>query len=223
LQKTYEIEYRCKRHDGEWRWLLGQARPLLRPDGSISSWLGTCTDINDLVEARRAAEQTREQLLRVIEHAKVTLWAVNRKKQLTLLEGNLMWQGSDFDMKKNRIGQDVYQFLSHFNDAAGVQQHKQIIEAILTRKSTDETLTFERRVDGKSRWLRTRFVALLPQTRNKVYAADLEIRGVIGVSMDVTGKYHLSSTLVAARIGHLRATVPNILNAKAPISTVNGS
>jgi PAS domain S-box-containing protein len=51
--EPYEIEYRCKRHDGEYRWFLGRALPLKDEEGKITKWFGTCTDIDD---QRRAAE-----------------------------------------------------------------------------------------------------------------------------------------------------------------------
>lgn len=86
----YNTEYRCRRHDGMWRWMLGRAVPFYDDRGKIVKWFGTCTDIHELVEARQIAKDTREQLQRVIEHAEVTLWAVNKEREITLLEGNLL-------------------------------------------------------------------------------------------------------------------------------------
>lgn len=88
--EEYITEYRCRRHDGMWRWMLGRAVPFCDDQGKIVKWFGTCTDIHELVEARQAAKDTREQLQRVIEHAEVTLWAVNKDREITLLEGNLL-------------------------------------------------------------------------------------------------------------------------------------
>jgi PAS domain S-box-containing protein len=45
--ETYEIEYRMKRYDGEYRWMLARGMPLRRTDGTIERWYGTCTDIHD--------------------------------------------------------------------------------------------------------------------------------------------------------------------------------
>ena len=88
--EEYITEYRCKRADGQWRWMLGRAVPFLDDNGEIVKWFGTCTDIHELVEARREAKDIREQLQRVLEHAKVTLWAINRDQQISLFEGNLL-------------------------------------------------------------------------------------------------------------------------------------
>jgi len=45
--EVYEIEYRMRRYDGEYRWFLARALPLRNADGIIIKWFGTCTDIND--------------------------------------------------------------------------------------------------------------------------------------------------------------------------------
>lgn len=54
----YDTEYRCRRHDGQWRWMLGRALPMKnKRTGAIEKWFGTCTDIHEAVEARFAAKR----------------------------------------------------------------------------------------------------------------------------------------------------------------------
>jgi len=43
----YEIEYRIRRFDGEYRWFLGRALPMKDDEGNVIKWFGTCTDIHD--------------------------------------------------------------------------------------------------------------------------------------------------------------------------------
>lgn len=45
--KNYDIEYRLRRHDGEYRWFLARAMPLKDSNSKIIKWFGTCTDIHD--------------------------------------------------------------------------------------------------------------------------------------------------------------------------------
>ncbi|MGZ6040998.1 MAG: PAS domain-containing protein, partial [Asticcacaulis sp.] len=54
--EPYEIEYRLRRRDGVYRWALGRAECVRGRDGRITRWYGTCTDIQDLVDARQSAE-----------------------------------------------------------------------------------------------------------------------------------------------------------------------
>jgi len=63
--EPYEIEYRCRRYDGAYRWFLGRALPLKDDSGKILKWFGTCTDVHDqkmaadLMESK-VEERTRE-------------------------------------------------------------------------------------------------------------------------------------------------------------------
>lgn len=45
--EPFEIEYRLRRHDGQYRWFLSRAHALRDADGRISRWFGTCTDIHE--------------------------------------------------------------------------------------------------------------------------------------------------------------------------------
>lgn len=43
----YDLEYRLRRADGQYRWFKARATPLRTADGGIAKWFGTCTDIHD--------------------------------------------------------------------------------------------------------------------------------------------------------------------------------
>jgi PAS domain S-box-containing protein len=60
-----EVELRLRRHDGAYRWFLTRVVPIHGPDGQISRWFGTSTDIHAQKEAEaelaaRVAERTAE-------------------------------------------------------------------------------------------------------------------------------------------------------------------
>ncbi|MDP2818699.1 MAG: PAS domain S-box protein [Polaromonas sp.] len=55
--ETYEIEYRLRRSDGSYRWMLGRAHPLSEAAGQATQWLGTFTDIHDLKDATEQLEK----------------------------------------------------------------------------------------------------------------------------------------------------------------------
>jgi PAS domain S-box-containing protein len=60
--EPYEIEYRCRRYDGQYRWVLGRALPLKDESGTILKWFGTCTDIHDQkIEAQLLEEKVKER------------------------------------------------------------------------------------------------------------------------------------------------------------------
>ncbi len=43
----YQVEFRLRRADGEYRWYLGRALPQLDEQGKVVQWFGTNTDIDD--------------------------------------------------------------------------------------------------------------------------------------------------------------------------------
>ncbi len=53
----YETEYRIRGADGNYRLFAVRGVPVLRSDGSIREWVGTCADIQD----RRVAEEERDR------------------------------------------------------------------------------------------------------------------------------------------------------------------
>ena len=55
-----------RRADGEYRWFLSCAMPVLGSDATVTQWFGTNTDITD----RKIAEHEREQMLRAAEEAR---------------------------------------------------------------------------------------------------------------------------------------------------------
>ena len=90
----YEIEYRLRRHDGVYRWMLGRARPLRDASGVIVKWFGTCTDIEDLKVALDEAAELREQLKHRATHDPLTRLA-NRE---------LLFEQMDLMLAQRRSG-----------------------------------------------------------------------------------------------------------------------
>ena len=59
--EIHEMESRLRRVDGEYRWHLTRAIPMRSPEGRISRWIGTNTDIHErkLVETEAVVERDR--------------------------------------------------------------------------------------------------------------------------------------------------------------------
>jgi PAS domain S-box-containing protein len=61
---AYEVEYRLRRADGLYHWMLGRALPFRAGDGSIVKWFGTWTDIHDRKLSQLEVQRTNEALRR---------------------------------------------------------------------------------------------------------------------------------------------------------------
>lgn len=58
----YDIEYRIRDRHGVFRWFKTRGTPVRNADGAIAYWFGTCTDIQDIVEARETLARSAEDL-----------------------------------------------------------------------------------------------------------------------------------------------------------------
>jgi PAS domain S-box-containing protein len=61
---AYEIEYRLKRKEGDFRWYLTRALPVRNRTGTITRWFGTCTDID---ERKRTEDQLRSSTVMLVQ------------------------------------------------------------------------------------------------------------------------------------------------------------
>ena len=98
----YTVEYRCRRGDGVWRWMLGRALPLRDTDGKIQSWFGTCTDVEDFVRIRQQLAKTQEQFTAIIEGADVIIFAIDRDFRCTYFGGRRSAAFLSHKIAKNR-------------------------------------------------------------------------------------------------------------------------
>lgn len=184
--QDYTVEYRCRRYDGVWRWMLGRALPLRDPRTSeIIKWYGTCTDIHDLVEARSEARRIRKQLREVLQHSQITLWAIDCSSHITLLEGSIIWDLHD--IAESYIGTDIYDL---FQDCP---KFLQPIESIL--KGLESELYSEIELNG--RWFRTKYVPILGKKGSAGQYDNNFVAGIIGVSLDTTEMHNASLELEA--------------------------
>lgn len=147
--EPYEIEYRLRRHDGVYRWMLGRALPLRDSDGRIVRWFGTCTDIHELKQAQAELEDSRALQRLAGAMAKLGGWSFD------LVERRMTWS------------EEIYDILGHPKDVTPdletsiglyLPEHRGPLRAALERCAEHgEAFDLEAQVrtfDGRVLWLR---------------------------------------------------------------------
>jgi PAS domain S-box-containing protein len=71
----YQIEYRLRRRDGVYRWVLGRALPMRDRNGRIERWFGTCTDIDDLKRTEAALHASEARFRSLVEATASIVWS----------------------------------------------------------------------------------------------------------------------------------------------------
>jgi PAS domain S-box-containing protein len=61
-RRPFEMEYRLRRHDGAYRWILDVGRPYHDLDGRFAGYLGSCYDITDRVRTEQALQAKTDQV-----------------------------------------------------------------------------------------------------------------------------------------------------------------
>ncbi len=70
-RRPFEMEYRLRRVDGEYRWLLDRGVPRYTDDGAFAGYIGSCIDITDrrAMEADlRRAVSAKDEFLGMVSH-----------------------------------------------------------------------------------------------------------------------------------------------------------
>ena len=61
-RESFTMEYRLRRNDGEYRWLLDSGTPRFASDGAFLGYIGSCIDITERKAAEEEARRRREQV-----------------------------------------------------------------------------------------------------------------------------------------------------------------
>jgi len=63
-REIFEMSYRLRRHDGQYRWVFDRGVPFQDDQGQFAGYIGSCHDITERVEAEAALAKAKEAELR---------------------------------------------------------------------------------------------------------------------------------------------------------------
>jgi diguanylate cyclase (GGDEF)-like protein/PAS domain S-box-containing protein len=83
-REIFEMEYRLRRHDGQYRWIFDRGVPFKGPDGNFAGYIGSCIDVTEKVEAREYLQKMHRKLESIVNERTAEL----QRKQKELEEMN---------------------------------------------------------------------------------------------------------------------------------------
>ncbi|HTG89457.1 MAG TPA: PAS domain S-box protein [Vicinamibacterales bacterium] len=72
-RRSFRMEYRLRRHDGVYRWLLDTGVPRLSADGEFAGYIGSCVDITEEKLAKEALSRLSRRLMESQESERIGL------------------------------------------------------------------------------------------------------------------------------------------------------
>lgn len=155
--EPYHIEYRLRHRSGQYRWVLGRAHAARDAAGNIVRWFGTCTDIQEIVEAREILARSREeleQLVHVRTRERDSAWKYSRDLQVVVGADGIIRAANDAWLAV--LGWQPEEVVGRNHLSFSVEGDRVASEEALQSATRRPLDPFEHRAkhkDGSFRWL----------------------------------------------------------------------
>jgi PAS domain S-box-containing protein len=181
----FEFEHRFRRVDGTYRWHLSRAQPMRRADGTVSIWVGSNTDVDDLKRAQFDLRESEGRCRLAMEAAGLGFWDWTIGKTVKWSPEHNRMLGIPPDLHEGSYELFISYF--HASDREAVHQALQ--------RAKEQRVDFEGEfrssgLDGEIRWL---------SAHGRAYYDEQTGRPVrmIGVIRDITGRTRFEEQLRA--------------------------
>lgn len=75
----YDLEYRVRRHDGEYEWFKVRGRAIRDGAGTIARWVGTAVNVNDLKQTEAALRESEERFRTLADNMSQLAWMADAR------------------------------------------------------------------------------------------------------------------------------------------------
>ena len=87
-RQPFSMEYRLKRHDAEYRWLLDRGTPRAGPGGQFAGYIGSCIDISDRKRAEQSMEASEERFRNLVDDAPFGIYIVDSRFRIARMNAS---------------------------------------------------------------------------------------------------------------------------------------
>ncbi|HET9887981.1 MAG TPA: PAS domain S-box protein, partial [bacterium] len=171
LRQPFAMDYRLRRNDGEYRWILDNGVPLLNPAGEFTGYIGSCMDISEQKSVEAELRESEARFRSMADHAPVLIWVNGLHGCEFVNREYLRFLGRSFEEVR---WMNWKEFLHPEDAEAYLQTYQRALESC----APFEAQARVRRADGQYRWIRS---SAAPR-----FTADRMFLGYVGCSVDIT-------------------------------------
>ncbi len=184
---TFRMEYRLKRHDGKYCWLLDSGVPRFASSGEFTGYIGSCIDVSENKAALEALRDSEQMLHEKMDEQRALL--ENAMIGIALLiNRHFVWTNHKMD---EMFGYGPYELVGVSSEAIypDHQNYRELGEAAYPLLAKGECYTTERqfrRKDGSLFWVSLSGRAIDPADPSK---------GAFWIAQDVTARREAEAAL----------------------------
>jgi PAS domain S-box-containing protein len=146
--EPFRVEYRLRRADGEYRYILDEGVPRFTPDGTFLGYIGCCIDIEDRKLAEQRNLKSERLLQEIFEESADALLLIHARSNHIV---NHNAQAADlFGFSNKQMSREASLF-SLTKEPFSEEKKKNIINRLKARKYWTEELEFKSRT-GREFW-----------------------------------------------------------------------
>ena len=179
MHQSFEMEYRLRRFDGEYHWMLDTGIPRFGADGEFLGYIGTCTDISDRKAVEQEILEKQKFIQKIAEASPNILYLYDLQEQCNVYSNREIASVLGYTSTEiQAMGADLFTNLMHPEDLTKIPDYYRQIEAA----QSEEVFEIEyrmRHANGEWRWL---------YSRDTVFSRDDrgQIKLTIGTAQDIS-------------------------------------
>ncbi len=187
-QQSFSMEYRLRRFDGQYRWLLTTGNPRFDADGEFLGYIGSCIDISDRKQAEQKLVENQKFIQKIAESSPNILYLYDLQENRNNYCNREITATLGYSPEEvQAMGSSFFANLMHPDDLANMPNYYQQIAA------AEDGDIFEieyrmRHANGEWRWL---------SSRDSVFSRDEQghVKQTIGTAQDISDRKQSEITI----------------------------